>query len=438
MNISPTRPKVAIVGAGFGGISAAKILTRSNNIDITVIDRKNHHLFQPLLYQVAMAGLSPSDIAIPIRRLFRKNQNVHVVLAEVDNVDLKGSRISYDNVWRKFDYIIIACGSKHFYFGENDWEVVAPGLKNIEQAIEIRRRILTALEFAEKETDTIRQDAFLTFVVVGGGPTGVELAGAIAEMAKKTLADDFRVADLEQTKVYLIEAGPRVLASFPKELSGRAERDLKELGVRVVKNTRAANLTTDGLQVGEEWINSKTIIWAAGVKPASIVGSIETLKDQQGRLIVNKDLSISSHQNIFAVGDIAAFYGEGDTSLPGIAPVAIQQGQFVGRQILREIAGRSRLSFKYWDKGIMATIGRSRAVVSSGRLKMTGFIAWIAWVLIHILYLMRFKNRVFVFFQWAWGYFSFGQGARLITHKTWRFYSGEKLNYRPEDDEQRS
>lgn len=429
MKSKGNKKSVAIIGAGFGGISVARKLTGSKDLEVHIIDRRNHHLFQPLLYQVAMAGLNPSDIAIPIRRLFRRNLNVHVVLAEVQSIDVENCRISYDDEWFEFDFIVIACGAKHFYFGRNDWENIAPGLKNVEQATEIRRRILTSFELAEKEKDQELQQAYLTFSVIGGGPTGVELAGAIAEMAKNTLVGDYRLADLNQTKVYLIEAGPRILPAFPEKLSARAEHDLKELGVDVLKNTRASDLSLEGLRAGEKWINSKTIIWAAGVKPVSVAENTNVEKDKQGRFVVNKDLSLPANNRVFAVGDVAAALNDEGAPLPGIAPVAIQQGHFVGKQILDEINGRPRNRFQYWDKGIMATIGRSKAVVSSGRLQITGFTAWMAWVFIHIIYLMRFKNRVFVFFQWVWSYFRFGLGARLIVHKTWRFYSGKKLNY---------
>ncbi|MCO5144010.1 MAG: NAD(P)/FAD-dependent oxidoreductase [Oligoflexia bacterium] len=427
------KKKVAIIGAGFGGISAAKILAKSSLLDIQIIDRRNHHLFQPLLYQVAMAGLNPSEIAVPIRKLFSKNKNVLISLAEVEDIDLKNCSIYFDNKWHVYDYLILATGAKHFYFGKNEWEQLAPGLKNIEQATEIRRRILTAFEMAEKEADPVLQSSYLTFVVIGGGPTGVELAGAISEMAKNTLKDDYKRADLSKTKVYLVESGARILAAFPEKLSLRAEKDLKEMGVSVLKNTRASELSTDGLRAGDEWIKSKTLIWAAGVKPSSLVERLEAEKDSSGRLIVQKDLSIKENRYIFAIGDIANFPTSDGRGLPGIAPVAIQEGQFVGKLIVDELTGERRKEFSYWDKGIMATIGRSRAVVSASRLQLSGFLAWVIWVFIHVLYLMRFKNRVFVFLQWVWAYFSFGRGARLIVHKTWRFYEGKKINYGNED-----
>jgi len=431
-----SKKKVAIVGAGFGGISAANVLSKSKDLEVQIIDRRNHHLFQPLLYQVAMAGLNPSDIAIPIRKLFSKSKNVTVTLAEVEDVDEKNCRIYYDKQWKQYDYIILACGAKHFYFGNDEWEQVAPGLKNIEQATEIRRRILTAFELAEKQEDKDLQQSYLTFAVIGGGPTGVELAGAISEMAKNTLMNDYKIADLKQTKVFLIEAGPKILAAFPDKLSARAEKDLEEIGVKVVKNIMASDLSTEGFKAGETWIDCKTIIWAAGVKPASLTQKINSEKNHGGQVVINKDLSVSTNPNVFAIGDMAFFKQADGSGLPGIAPAALQQGKFVGELIVDESKGKPRGEFEYWDKGIMATIGRSRAVVSSGKLKLTGFIAWAAWAFIHIVYLMKFKNRFFVFLQWVWAYFSFGRGARLIIHKSWRFYSGKKISYENKSDQQ--
>ncbi len=421
--------RIGIIGAGFAGISVCKELAKSKDVEIELIDRRNHHLFQPLLYQVAMAGLNPSDISIPIRRLFAKNKNVNVVLAEVESIDVTRCKIQYDQKEFEYDYLVVACGAKHFYFGNKEWEKFAPGLKNIEQATEIRRRVLTAFEMAEKESDSKKRAEYLTFAVVGGGPTGVELAGAISEMAKTTLQSDFKKADLSKTKVVLIEAGDRVLAAFPNELSHRAANDLKELGVEVLTNTMASNLSEEGLKAGDQFLACRTILWAAGVKPSSLTETMDVQKDKRGRVLVNPDLSVSCNPNVFVLGDQAAFLDKNQKELPGIAPVAIQQGQFLGKMILNELKGKPRSNFEYWDKGIMATIGRSKAVVSSGKLKMTGFLAWLVWVFIHILYLMRFRNKVFVFLQWAWAYFSFGRGARLIVQKTWRFYDGKKIDY---------
>jgi NADH dehydrogenase len=421
--------KVGVIGAGFGGITAALTLSKHDHIHVELIDRKNHHLFQPLLYQVAMAGLNPSDIAIPIRSLFSRNSNVDVILAEVEDVNIKDRGIFCDGKWRFYDYLILACGAKHSYFGKNEWESVAPGLKNLEQAIEIRRRVLTAFELAEKAQGSDEQKAYLSFAIVGGGPTGVELAGSISELARFTLKKEYRQADLNHTQVYLIEAGPRILEAFPDSLSARAEQDLKDLGVVVMKNSKASDLSSEGLTAGSTWIPSKTIIWAAGVKPSGLTEKVDSLKDRGGRLIVGKDLSLPDAKNVFVVGDMASFESSNGNSLPGVAPVATQQGQFLGKLILDEVAQRPRKDFVYWDKGIMATIGRSRAVVSTGPLKFVGTFAWLIWVLIHVVYLMRFKNRVFVFSQWAWAYFQLGQGARLITHKSWRFYGDKKISY---------
>ncbi|MCC6278532.1 MAG: NAD(P)/FAD-dependent oxidoreductase [Oligoflexia bacterium] len=432
--MEPAKKSVAIIGAGFGGLTAAKILANSKHLDVHIFDRRNHHLFQPLLYQVAMAGLNPSDVAIPIRRLFNRSASIDIVMAEVESVDIVNSKIKFDDAWKNFDYIIIACGTKHSYFGRNEWEVMAPGLKNIEQATEIRRRILTAFELAEKETNKASQESFLSFAIIGGGPTGVELAGAIAEMAKCTLSDDYKKANLRLTKVFLIESGPRILPTFPERLSKMAKKELEDVGVTVLEKSHASDLSLEGLKANQEWINCKTIIWAAGVRPVTLAENISSEKDKQGRLNVLHDLSLPTNKNIFAVGDVAAFKTNEGQPLPGIAPVAVQQGRFVAKQILNDIDSKPRGHFKYWDKGMMATIGRSRAVVVSGKLQLSGFLAWLAWVFVHVIYLMRFKNRVFVFFQWVWGYFSFGHGARLITHKTWRFYSANKISYRIDKD----
>ncbi len=421
------RKHVVIVGGGFGGVTAAQSLSRTKNLDITLIDRRNFHLFQPLLYQVAMAGLSPSDIAIPLRSLFNQQKNINIVLAEVDELDLAQQRIHFDQKWLNYDYLILACGAKHSYFGNDAWENVAPGLKNLEQATEIRRRILTAFELAEKEDNPVVRENYLTFVVVGGGPTGVELAGAIAEMAKHTLKKDFRRADLSKTKVFLVEAGPRVLASFPESLSLVAQKNLQNLGVEVFTNTRAANLSRDGLQLGDRWVETKTIIWAAGVTASKLTQQLPMEKDKLGRALVNPDLSLPGLKNVFVIGDQAAFLTADGLPLPGVAPVAIQQGRHLEKVIQSDLRGQERPAFQYYDKGMMATIGRSKAVVHTFGFSFSGVLAWLAWAFIHILYLMKFKNRFFVFLQWSWSYFTFGRGARLITYKSWKFYDGERI-----------
>lgn len=420
--------KIVIVGGGFGGISAAAQLARIAHYHITLIDRRNFHLFQPLLYQVAMAGLNPSDIATPLRTLFRKNKNVDILLAEVDNLDLKQNRIHFDNRWLDYDYLVLACGSKHTYFGNDDWEELAPGLKNLEQAIEIRRRVLTAFEIAEKTQNPEIREQHLTFVIVGAGPTGVELAGAIAEMACYTLVKDFKSADLSKTKVILIEAGSRVLPTFPPKLSAEAQRNLQTLGVEVLLNARASDLSKSGVRVGDRVISAHTILWAAGVLPSSLSQKVLVKKDKLGRPITREDLSLADFPNVFVIGDQASVPTADGHGLPGIAPVAIQQGHFLGKVLKSDRESLARPTFKYLDKGIMATIGRSKAVVSTGPLQFSGFLAWTVWAFVHILYLMKFRNRFFVFLQWAWAYFTFGRGARLITHKTWRFYDGEKIN----------
>ncbi len=419
--------KIVIVGGGFGGLSAAQALATNPNNYITLIDRRNFHLFQPLLYQVAMAGLNPSDIATPLRSLFRDQKNVQVVMAEVDQLDLEQNKIHFDQEWLSYDYLILACGAKHAYFGHETWEAFAPGLKNIEQAVEIRRRILTAFELAEKQQNSKDREKYLTFVVVGGGPTGVELAGAIAEMAQRTLLKDFKQADLSTTKVMLVEAGSRVLSAFPEKLSLIAEKNLKSLGVDVCTNTRASDLSLEGLKLGDRFINTKTIIWAAGVLPSSLTAQIDGDKDKLGRAMIRTDLSSPIYKNVFIIGDQAAGLDKNGKPLPGIAPVAIQQGKFLKKVIESDEKGLPRPSFEYFDKGMMATIGRTKAVVSTGSLQFSGLIAWLMWVFIHVVYLMKFKNRVFVLLQWSWSYFTFGRGARLIVHKNWRFYSGEKI-----------
>ena len=422
--------KVIVIGGGFAGLSATQQLASQKGIFVYLIDRRNHHLFQPLLYQVAMAGLNPSEIAVPLRRLFSKHRNVKVLMSEVEEVNLEEKTISLDGNWMKFDYLVMACGSKHSYFGNTEWEDIAPGLKTIEQATEIRRRILLAFELAEKERDEKVKKKLQTFIVIGGGPTGVELAGAIAEMARHTLYKDFKSVDLKKTRVVLIEAGPRVLSAFPKKLSTRAKKDLESLGVEVILNQKASDLSKQGLKVDEKFLESQTIIWAAGVEPSKLTKEFDTEKSKDGRIIVKDDLSVAKFPSVFVLGDQAAFLSSENSEkkyLPALAPVAMQQGKFVGQLIKGEVKGKKRSSFKYSDKGIMATIGRSRAVVSSGRFQFTGVLAWLMWVLIHITYLVRFKNKFFVLLQWAWSYFRFGTGAHLIVHKTWKFYSGEKI-----------
>jgi NADH dehydrogenase len=412
---------VLIIGGGFAGLNAAKVLGKAADVEVTLVDKKNHHLFQPLLYQVAMAGLSPADIAVPIRTILSRYRNTRVLHGEVMAIDLKQNIATADFGPLKYDYLILCCGVRHSYFGHEEWEEFAPGLKTVEQATEIRRRVLTAFEVAERVSDPEMRRKQLTFVIVGGGPTGVELAGAIGEMSRFTLAKDFRSIDAKLTRIMLIEAGPRILPMFSPELASRATRDLEHLGVQVWTSSMVTKVDADGVQVGDERIKAATVLWAAGVAASSLGRRLGVECDRQGRIIVAEDLSIPGFANAFVVGDQAHFAHQTGEPLPGTAPVAIQQGRFVAANILREMRGRPREKFHFFDKGRMATIGRSRAIAEIGRFQLKGLIAWLAWLVVHIYYLTGFKNRLFVVMQWAWSFVSFRRGARLIVNKEWRF-----------------
>ena len=412
---------VVVVGAGFGGLNAVKTLGNAAGVEVTVLDRSNHHLFQPLLYQVAMAGLSPADIAAPIRSLVSSFRNVRVLQGMLTAVDLASNSLTTDFGNLKYDYLVLACGARHSYFGHDEWEANAPGLKTLEQATEIRRRILSAFEIAERTADKEEQRRQLTFVVVGGGPTGVELAGAIGEMSRFTLAKDFRNIDAKLARIILIEAGPRILPMFSEAQASRATRDLETLGVQVWPSCRVTNIDADGVSAGTERIRAATVLWAAGVEASTIGRQVSADIDRQGRVIVEADLSVKQHHNVFVIGDMAHAADQGGKPLPGTAPVAMQQGRFVGSTILGDLKGDARRPFHFVDKGQMATIGRSRAILDVGRLHLAGFPAWVLWLLIHIYYLTGFKNRVLVVAQWAWSYLTFGRGARLIVNKEWRF-----------------
>ena len=416
--------KVVIVGGGFAGLNAAKSLGRNNDVEVTLVDRRNHHLFQPLLYQVATAGLSPADIAAPIRGILSSYKNVRVIQGELSGVNADNNQITTDFGVLDYDYLLLACGASHSYFGKDEWESVAPGLKTIENATDIRRRILTAFEEAERIGDPETRRKHLTFVIVGGGPTGVELAGAIGEMSRFTLAKDFRQIDAKSTRVFLMEAGPRILAAFPPELADRAARDLENLGVQIWTSSRVTQMDQDGVTVGEERIAASTVIWAAGVKAEEIRDGLDVETDRQGRIVVGPDLTIEGADNVFVAGDQANFKTPDGSSLPGMAPVAVQQGIFVARTILGDIAGKPRKEFKYRDKGIMATVGRNKAIMKSGKWQMTGRLAWLAWLVVHIYFLTGFKNRLFVVMQWAWSYLTFRRGARLIVGKPPKSNSG--------------
>ncbi len=408
------RPRVVIVGGGFGGLAAARALRRAP-VDVTLVDRRNHHLFQPLLYQVATAGLSPADIAYPIRSVLRRQANASVLLAEAVDVDVARRELVLKDGRLGYDYLVLATGARHAYFGREEWEPLAPGLKSLEDALEIRRRILLAFEKAERETSPEARRALLTIVVVGGGPTGVELAGAIAEIARQVMKSDFRAIDPTETRVILVEAGPRVLASFPESLSAHAAEELTARGVEVRTGLRVTAIDDHSVALGTERIAAETVLWAAGVAASPLVASLGAPIDQVGRVKIEPDCSVPGHPEIFVIGDAQTTVQANGAPLPGVAPVAMQQGRYVARAIGASIAGAPREPFAYVDKGNLATIGRASAVAHIGRVKLWGLPAWILWLVVHILYLVGFRNRVIVLINWAWAYLTLSRGARLIT-----------------------
>ncbi len=417
------RKHVVIVGGGFGGLAAARGLANAP-VRVTIVDRKNHHLFQPLLYQVAMAGLSPAEIAAPIRSILASQENVSVRLDEAIRVDWSERKLELlDGHPLAFDYLVVACGSKTNYFGHGEWEANAPGLKTLDDAIEIRKRVLVAFEEAERDADDAVRQKLLTFVVVGGGPTGVELAGSLAELADFVLAKDFRRIKPDLARVILLEGGPRLLPAFDEKLSARAQRDLVTMGVDVRCNAVVQSIGNGVVTVKRhgtetERIEAITVVWGAGVRaePLATSLSVDAPEDRAGRATVNQDCSLPRDRNVFVVGDAARFVPPGsEVPLPGVSPTAMQQGRFVADQIARDLSGEPRTAFSYVDKGIMATIGRGRAVLQSRRMKLSGFVAWFAWLLVHIYYLIDFRNRIAVFMQWAWSYVTYRRGARLIT-----------------------
>jgi NADH dehydrogenase len=412
--------RVVIVGGGFAGINAAKGLGGVRDIEVTLIDQRNHHLFQPLLYQVAMAGLSPADIAAPIRAMLSRYANIRVLLGKVESIDLAGRTVTADIGTFPFDYLILACGATHSYFGHDNWEEFAPGLKTLEQATEIRRRVLTAFENAERATDPEERRKYMTFVIVGGGPTGVELAGAIGEMSRFTLAKDFRSIDAKAAKVILVEAGPRILAAFSEPQAAQAVRDLEALGVEVRTSCSVTGIDGEGVQTANERLRAGTVLWAAGVKASPLAKAAGLECDAQGRAIVAPDLSSAGYPNVFIAGDQARYTHQTGQPLPGTAPVAMQQGRYLAATIVRDIKGEPREPFHFFDKGQMATIGRSKAILEIGSLRLHGFLAWIVWLAVHIYYLTGFEHRLRVVLQWAWAYLTFGRGARLIVSKEWR------------------
>ncbi|HEY8376309.1 MAG TPA: NAD(P)/FAD-dependent oxidoreductase [Nannocystis sp.] len=418
MTSGEARKHVIIVGGGFGGLRVARGLARAP-VDITLLDRRNHHLFQPLLYQVAMAALSPAEIAVPIRSVFSRQRNCRVLLETAVGVDFERRKLKTEGLGElDYDYLVLACGSRNNYFGHDDWEEHAPGLKSLEEATEIRRRVLTAFELAEKEPDPAKQRRLLTFVVIGGGPTGVELAGALGEISRYTLARDFRRIDPERARVILIEAGPRILPTFPEPLADRAQRDLEALGVAVWTQSMVTAVTEEGVSLGSETVQAATVLWAAGVAPSELNRTLGVELDRQGRIVVGPDCSIPGHPEVFVLGDQAHFEeAPGKPPLPGLAPVAIQQGRQIARNIIRDLQGKPREAFRYVDKGQMATIGRRRAVAQLRKLEFGGLLAWLAWLLVHVYYLIGFKNRLQVMWEWTWSYLKFRRGARLIVGK---------------------
>jgi len=420
-----TGHRVVIVGAGFGGLNAARALAGAN-VKITVIDQKNFHTFQPLLYQVATAGLSPGEIAEPIRSILSRHKNVEVLMAEVTGFDLERRAVQTAEEEVPYDSLIVAAGASHAYFGHDEWEPIAPGLKTIEDALEIRRRVLLAFELAERRAAAGEPAEPLQFVVVGAGPTGVELAGTLAEICRHALANDFRSIDPRRTHIHLLEGGPRVLPTYPDDLSRSALDQLKRLGVEVHISTMVTKVEPGVISMGQTRMQATVIVWAAGVAASSLGKKLGADLDRAGRVLVQPDLSVANHPEVFVIGDLAALKDASGKLLPGVAPVAILEGRFVAKLIRREVAHRAtsngepapRPPFHYWDKGSLATIGRAAAVAQFGRIHISGFMAWLAWLFIHIFFLIGFQNRVLVLIQWAWSYFTYERGARLITGST--------------------
>jgi len=410
-------PRVVIVGGGFGGLNAARAFANAD-VSVTLLDRHNYHLFQPLLYQVATASLSPGDVASPIRWILRHQANVEVLLANVQAIDPSGNRVLIDGEQSiPYDYLVLASGAAHAYFGHLEWADRAPGLKTLDDALEMRRRVLRAFEAAEREPDAARQRRLLTFVIVGAGPTGVELAGALSEIARQSLRQDFRRIRPESARVVLVEGGPFVLAPFPESLRAAARRSLERLGVEVRTGSVVTGIDDDGVLIGSERISAGTVLWAAGVAASPIAQSLGVPLDRAGRVTPEPSLALAAHPNIFVAGDICVFVEKGKP-LPGVAQVAMQQGTCAGKNILRAIAGQPLEPFRYKNYGIMATIGRNSAVGDVFGLKISGFLAWIFWIFLHIFWLIGFRNRFVVMTEWAWAYFSFQRRVRLITGNT--------------------
>ena len=410
-------PHVVIVGGGFAGLAAARAL-RSAPVRVTIVDRRNHHLFQPLLYQVATAALNPGDIAYPIRAVLRRQQNARTILGRVTGIDLAQRRLQLLDGELGFDHLLLATGATHSYFGKDEWEAWAPGLKTIEDALEVRRRVLSAFEAAERLRDPAELPATLTFVVVGGGPTGVELAGALSEIGRLTVAKDFRSFDPRTLRVVLVEGADRVLPPYPTQLSAAARRQLEDLGVEVRAGIHVTKIDQTGVWLGDEHIPARTVLWAAGVAASPLGAMLGVPLDRAGRVRVEPDLSVPGHPDVFVAGDLMHVEQDG-APVPGVAPAAIQAGRLAAHNLAARAAGRPTRAFRYRDKGSLATIGSAKAVGKLGRLEVTGFVAWWIWWIVHIAYLIGFRNRLSVMIGWAWQYFAFSRGARLITGRTW-------------------
>jgi len=411
------KPKILIIGGGFGGLKAAEFLARLP-VQITLVDRRNHHTFQPLLYQVATAGLSPAEIAAPIREILARHKNIEVLLGEVQGFDLKAHVAKLDGFELPYDYLVVAAGASHAYFGHDDWEPIAPGLKTVEDALYFRCQVLLAFALAERQAAITGHHEPLSFVVVGAGPTGVELAGTLAEITRQSLSNEFRNIDPKRTRIVLVEAGPTVLATFPEDLRESARHQLEHLGVEVRLNSTVTDMRPGEIQVGDRVFPATLILWAAGVSASPLGHALDGPTDRNGRVLVEADLSLPGHREVFVIGDLASLQSSEGVQLPGVAPVAMQQGRWVARQIEADMAGKPRKPFHYVDKGSLATIGRAAAVADFGKVHISGFLAWLAWLFIHIFFLIGFRNRILVMIQWAWSYFTYDRSARLITGNT--------------------
>jgi NADH dehydrogenase len=407
-------PRVVIIGGGFGGLKAAEALAKLP-VQITLVDRRNHHTFQPLLYQVATASLSPAEIAAPIRQILAQHSNIAVLLGEVIGVDVANRKLQLHSFDLAYDYLVVAAGASHAYFGHDNWEPFAPGLKTIEDALEIRRRVLLAYELAEREALLTGTHMPLHFVVVGAGPTGVELAGTLAEIARMSMDAGFHHIDPKGTRILLVEAGPAVLASYPPDLRQSALKQLERLGVEVHLNSTVTDVLEGEIRIGDQLIAAPVVLWAAGVSASPLGKALGAPTDRAGRVLVEPDLSIPGHREVFVIGDLATMNDKHGKPLPGLAPVAMQEGKWVGRQIKADLEGKPRAPFHYVDKGTLATIGRAAAVADFGKIHISGFFAWLSWLFIHILFLIGFRNRLAVMFEWAWSYFTYHRSARLIT-----------------------